>query len=572
MASDETPDGFLDIDTERQEFLAGYPGGAILVDAGGVVLAANPKGAVLEALLRRGAAPEIADLIAAAAAGPAIATAGLTLPGADGDILVEVTVTPAAADGTLLVLLRDRTIEHNLRAVLVESRQRFKDLVEISSDFAWEVGPDGAFAFVSPRGALGYQAAELVGRRPGEFVLDAEEYSPLPFYCDRPLDEVELWMRRADGTTACVIVSCLPLTAETGEAFGARGVCRDVTRERQRAAALDRARHREQLLNHIVGAVREEVDPANMLSAAAAAAGRALNAAGCRIYRRSEAGVFTVAAEYGTVAGVGALANTLEERGGEEVCFEVEVGGWVVLAATTHYRHAANGAICMWKRSAAAEWDDDSRILIGDVANQLGIANEQINNHERIVKLSRTDGLTGLLNRRAFFEEELPRRLRRLERSGETAALFYMDLDNFKAVNDTFGHQRGDEVLLFLRDMLIEHSRPGDVIARLGGDEFALWLDGIRPEATVRRAETLMRESRALERFSADAICPLGLSVGIATYDPAAGETLDQLLARADAAMYAVKNRGKGGIEMAPPCGCDRPRQSDRGRKEEFSW
>ena len=570
MASDETPDGLPEIDAEREDFLAGYPGGALLVDAGGAVLATNQKGKGVEVLLGRGKVPEIADLIAEAAEGPAIATAGLTLPGASGDVLVEVTVMPAADDGTLLVLVRDRTIEHNLRSVLVESRQRFKDLVEISSDFAWEVGPDGTFAFVSPRGALGFEAAELVGRRPDEFVLDAEEYAPLPFYCDRPLDEVELWMRRAGGGTACVIVSCLPLAADTGEAFGARGVCRDVTRERERAVALDRARHREQLLNHIVSAVRDEVEPANMLTAAASAAGRALNAAGCRVYRRSGTGAFAVAAEYGTVAGMGALDAILGERGAEEVSFDVDVGGWTVLAATTHYRHTANGAVCMWKRSAAGEWDDDSRILIGDVANQLGIANEQINNHERIVRLSRTDGLTGLLNRRAFYEEELPRRLRRLEHSGETAALFYMDLDNFKAVNDTFGHQRGDEVLLFLRDMLIEYSRPADVIARLGGDEFAMWLDGIVPEATERRAGMLLDKSKALEAFSADPGNPLGLSIGIATYDPGTGEPLDDLLARADAAMYAVKNSGKGGIELAQPFG-DNPDRSDDGRKEEFS-
>jgi diguanylate cyclase (GGDEF)-like protein/PAS domain S-box-containing protein len=572
MAKDETPDGLTDIATEGEDFLAGYPGGALLVDARGAVLATNSKGAAIEALLRRGEGEEIADLIAEAAEGPAIATAGLALPGANGDILVEVTVMPAAAaDGTLLILVRDRTIEHNLRSVLVESRQRFKDLVEISSDFAWEVGPDGTFAFVSPRGALGYEAAELVGRHPEEFVLDAGEYSPLPFFCDRPLDEVEMWMRRADGTTACVVASCLPLGSESGETFGARGVCRDVTGDRERAAALDRARNREQLLNHIVGAVRDEVEPANMLNAAASATGRALNAAGCRIFRRSGTGGFTVAAEYGTVAGMGALEAILDERGIEEVSFEIDVGGWTVLAATTHYRHAANGAVCMWKRSAAGPWDDDSRILIGDVANQLGIANEQINNHERIVRLSRTDGLTGLLNRRAFYEEELPRRLRRLEHSGETAALFYMDLDNFKAVNDTFGHQRGDEVLLFLRDMLIEYSRPGDVISRLGGDEFAMWLDGIRPEVTVRRAETLLQESKALNQFSADRANPLGLSVGIATYDPGTAEPLDELLARADAAMYAVKNRGKGGIELAPSYRCDEPDKSGEGKKEEFS-
>ena len=131
----------------------------------------------------------------------------------------------------------------------------------------------------------------------------------------------------------------------------------------------------------------------------------------------------------------------------------------------------------MWKPAKSEAWDDDHRLMLTDVANQLGIANEQIANHERIVALSRTDSMTGLLNRRAFYEEELPRRISRLERANQTASMFYVDMDNFKRVNDVHGHQAGDEAILFLRDMLINFSRPGDLIARLGGDEFAMWLD-----------------------------------------------------------------------------------------------
>ena len=197
----------------------------------------------------------------------------------------------------------------------------------------------------------------------------------------------------------------------------------------------------------------------------------------------------------------------------------------------------------------------DHLILIADIANQLGIANEQVTNHERIVALSRTDSMTGLLNRRAFFEEELPRRVARLERSRQSAALFYVDMDNFKRVNDAHGHQVGDDAIMFLRDMLMDFSRPGDVIARLGGDEFAMWLDGISADVTESRAHDLIEKSRAMDQFSGDADHPLGISVGIALFDPDTGESLDDLVARADSAMYAIKNAGKGGYYMAPPAG-----------------
>jgi diguanylate cyclase (GGDEF)-like protein len=183
----------------------------------------------------------------------------------------------------------------------------------------------------------------------------------------------------------------------------------------------------------------------------------------------------------------------------------------------------------------------------------LGIANEQISNHERIVALSRTDSMTGLLNRRAFYEEDLPRRISRLERTRETAALFFVDMDNFKLVNDIHGHQAGDDAILFLRAMLMEMSRPGDVIARLGGDEFAMWLDGISPEVSKRRAHRLIEASQSLKKFSGSDEKPLGISVGVAIFDPENKESLDSVMARADAAMYKVKNTGKGGFHMSSP-------------------
>ena len=124
-------------------------------------------------------------------------------------------------------------------------------------------------------------------------------------------------------------------------------------------------------------------------------------------------------------------------------------------------------------------------------------------------------------------------------------------MDNFKRVNDVHGHQAGDDALLILRDLLMEMSRPGDVIARLGGDEFAMWLDGISPEVTEKRAGRLIKASESLREFSGDDDHPLGISVGVAIFDPDDNEPLEDLVARADEAMYEVKNKGKGGFHMA---------------------
>ena len=539
--------------------LAGYSGPALLVSADGGGIAANRKGRALQALLDQNTAADLKGLIQQAAAERGMVSGNVSFSGARGDVLLEITIIPQPDDIMFLVLARDLTMERNLRSALVESRQRYKDLVEVSSDFAWEIGPDKTFVFVSPRGALGYTPEDLVGVRPDKIVIDAKNYTPLPFLSDWPMEDVEMWLTKADGSLACVTVSCLPLVGDKGEWRGARGICRDVTDERRRQQALNQAHHREQLLNHIVRSIRDEVEPLNMLTAAAAATARALGAKGCRIYRKVMAEDFVSAAEYGEGKCPEPIKKMLEglatDSGYNNGALVKETGGLHVMATQTHYRQSANGGICMWKTADDGPWDADSRILIDDVANQLGIAIEQIANHERIVKLSRTDSMTGLLNRRAFLEEELPRHIDRLSRSGRFAGLFYLDLDNFKLVNDAHGHHVGDEVIIALRDLMIEYSRPGDVMARLGGDEFAMWLDGIPENVARGRAEALVKAGETLHRFSGDDDHPLGLSVGVAIYDPNAGESLEDLLARADAAMYDVKRTGKGGYEIAPPPG-----------------
>jgi diguanylate cyclase (GGDEF)-like protein len=89
------------------------------------------------------------------------------------------------------------------------------------------------------------------------------------------------------------------------------------------------------------------------------------------------------------------------------------------------------------------------------------------------------------------------------------------------------------------------------VIARLGGDEFVLWLDGVGEGAAAGRAKMLIAACRPLAALSGDEARPLGVSLGLAVYDPARPETPDSLLARADGAMYRVKQRGKGSFAVA---------------------
>jgi len=477
-------------------------------------------------------------------------TETIALERSAGVLFFDVTASPTRQG--YLVFAKDCSLEHNLRAALMDSRQRFKDLVEISSDFAWEVGAEGRFIFVSQRGAVGYEPEELIEKHSEDIVLKRDKKRSLnPFLSKSKLEREEVWVIRPDGEPACLMVSCMPLFDDDNNWVGARGVCRDITDERERDAALARAYHRDQLLAYIVKTIRDEVQPENMLTAAANATARALSANGCQIYRKKPDSDMIVDSTFGKVPDeVPDLFERLEDLAENEVgTFQID--GWLAIYSATRYRRTINGAICLWREKTRGKWNDDDKILGIDVANQLGIANEQISGHERIVELSRTDALTGLLNRRAFFEEELPRHIDRLKFNNAPAALIYVDLDHFKQVNDIFGHQKGDEILMLLRDFLLQHVRPGDAVARLGGDEFAMWLDDISAETAHNRCDGIIQNSDFFKEHSGSPDKPLGVSVGLALYDPKSDETVESLISRADTAMYEAKRSGRGQFRIA---------------------
>lgn len=151
-------------------------------------------------------------------------------------------------------------------------------------------------------------------------------------------------------------------------------------------------------------------------------------------------------------------------------------------------------------------------------------------------RLSRVDPLTGLLNRR-ILAETMQREIRIAERSRKPLCLIYFDVDRFKQVNDRFGHERGDEVLKAIGDVLREVSRNVDLCFRLGGDEFCVVLT----DATEDEARRVYCER--LARLTAQRLDGLTLSIGIAQTGPGEYTDPDDLLRRADNAMYDVKRR-----------------------------
>jgi len=170
---------------------------------------------------------------------------------------------------------------------------------------------------------------------------------------------------------------------------------------------------------------------------------------------------------------------------------------------------------------------------------------------ERMQELARQaseDPLTGLKNRRRF-EEDLRAELARSHRYGTPGALLMLDLDYFKLVNDTLGHQAGDRAIAAIGAVLRGRARATDVVARLGGDEFAIVLPSCEPG----EAEEVAGEIAAAVRERAngeDGVPPLTASIGVAPFGAGFRLSYESVLARADAALYEAKEAGRDTVRI----------------------
>src|SRR4051794_27062710 len=215
------------------------------------------------------------------------------------------------------------------------------------------------------------------------------------------------------------------------------------------------------------------------------------------------------------------------------------------------YRMLARDGTEVWVRDEAFAMADDSgtgrRVsqgLLVDTTDRKRLESKLI--HDAL-----HDPLTGLANR-VLLRDHLERALARRERSDGTVALLFVDLDDFKRINDTFGHAAGDDVLVRVAERLAGAVRSEDVVGRQSGDEFAVLLGSGRTEAEpVGSAGRILRELRRPIQLGASAIVAGG-SIGIALATKA-GATVEQLITQADAAMYAAKATGKGCVAVYDP-------------------
>jgi len=189
--------------------------------------------------------------------------------------------------------------------------------------------------------------------------------------------------------------------------------------------------------------------------------------------------------------------------------------------------------------------------LLSTMANQVALALKNATEHQRIQELAITDELTGLHNRRAF-QKVLDRELRRSKRYQKPLSLIMLDVDGFKKINDTFGHQAGDKVLKFLATSLQGAVREIDFVARYGGDEFAVILPETKAEEAVILAERLKKMIKDCPLAIDGTHHTITLSAGVTDISQELVDTERTLINRADKVLYLSKEHGGDLVEVLP--------------------
>lgn len=463
----------------------------------------------------------------------------------------EVFLTPVEdGDGVVrryIGVLHDVTARVTSAIELEAAEARYRTLIETipAVTYVADWDEDRSLRYVSPQieELLGFPAADWLGPasqlwRERLHPEDAARAIAERRYAHREQRafDCEYRMIAADGQVVWVWERDTVLRDEQERPHLTQGIITDVTATRIAEAALAES---EELNRGVVHALEE-----GLLIYAADGRAISCNAAAMRILGLPEEELL------GRAAGEWGIAINHED--GTPVALE-EMPSQRALSSGLPQRDAVLQVV---QRDGSELWTSvSSHPLVREgesepygVVTAFTDITERRRAQEQIAFLAYHDPLTKLPNR-ALLDEHLALALARARRSGHSVALLYVDLDDFKAVNDSLGHGAGDELLRRIAVRLRGVVRSTDLLARQGGDEFLILLTDIErdPRLSAERVAKQV-EAALLEPFQiADAEFEIGSSIGISIYPHDAGDA-DTLLRHADAAMYEVKQAGRGGI------------------------
>jgi diguanylate cyclase (GGDEF)-like protein len=325
-----------------------------------------------------------------------------------------------------------------------------------------------------------------------------------------------------------------------------------------------RVERREALVD-IVRAVNATLEPSKIAELVVERAAGWIPAPCWALVLSDPSGQLAVLADRGVLPdmepAVSAIASWVMQKGQDFVSADLGTDARVhsasigaVIALPLSCRGRRVGALIGFDRMASAR---EPRLAVATLRavrlllEPAAIAMDNAQLLKRAEALSVTDDLTHLYNSR-YLNLVLRRETKRASRSGRPLSLLFIDLDGFKAINDTHGHLFGSRALVEAAAVIRGSARETDVVARFGGDEFALILPDTGGEGAFSVGERIRERIAAHTFLAGDGLAiRLTASVGVATL-PDAAASAEELVQAADKAMYAVKDRGKNGIQAAP--------------------
>ncbi len=328
------------------------------------------------------------------------------------------------------------------------------------------------------------------------------------------------------------------------------------------ARLLQEQAERETAVNRIATSIRNAVDLDGVLQTSADEVGRALNVKCCAVRvnaapvrsemtkRRFRADVALETADVEYLADLETINKTLATLPEMQVVDgdHPQPGSPFAHAVVPLiYKGDLIGFLLVRTDDPARVWADNELMLLRTVADQLTVAVNQARLFAEMEQLALTDGLTGCFNRR-WFEMQFERDLQMANRVRQPLSLVILDLDNFKEINDTAGHETGDLALRLLADSVRANLREVDTAVRYGGDEFVV----ILPQANIQGALIVAERLRSrVEQIEVPGFGRLSASLGIATF-PVHGSSRDTLIQAADRALYISKELGRNRISTPP--------------------
>lgn len=382
----------------------------------------------------------------------------------------------------------------------------------------------------------GYPAARMVGKTNQQVFAPRiaaayDRHDRMMVDNPMPIVEPENLFRRPDGTLRYLSTKTVPMFDDAGNVEYILGFVEDVsTRKKTEIALFDEKERLRVTLNSIGDAVitTDTQGIVTYLNPVAQqmtgwSAAEAVGAPLAQIYRLVDS--LTNAA----------LGNSIEALLGQRDPTATNVDALLIQRAGSRFPIEDSAApIC------------DSR---GHVIGMVLVFHDVTEAHKMAAELSfqaTHDTLTGLINRREF-ERRLDQLLQTARIDSQHHTLLYLDLDQFKIVNDTCGHIAGDELLRQLAALLSERLRQSDTLARLGGDEFGVLLENCSAEPALRLAEQLRNTAGDFHFIWQDKVFPVGVSIGLVVFGTE-GDTRADVLRRADAACYVAKDKGRNRI------------------------